>query len=257
MTMNQNTMLHSTAATLIAALLLGSAQAQQPQRRQAAAPSNKVAKAVDPAQAAIEKKLDGILCPATDFQGTSLVEAVDSLRTWAKELDTGTTDPAKKGINFMLRAPRGFQPDSVRMKLEKMSLRKALENITEATGTRFYVDESGVTVVPKDSPYERDPKSGDAGALKQAAKNITIPEINFEDAPLKDVVEFLNQQIREQSKGEPPFVVSIDPTKVDSSTRIKELRLRNVPAHEALKYLADASHTMLTAGDKEIWITRR
>ncbi len=256
--MKQHSMPRIAASTLITALLLlGSAHGQQPQRRQAAVPSNKATKAVDPMQAAIEKKLDTIACPATDFQGTALVEAVDSLRTWAKELDAGTTDPAKKGINFMIRAPRDFQPGSVRMKLEKMSLRKALENITEATGTRFYVDESGVTVVPKDSPYERDPKPGDAAAIKQAAKNITIPEINFEDAPLKEVVEFLNQQIKEQSKGEAPFVVSIDPAKVDNSTRVRELRLRNVPATDALKYLAEASNTMLTAGDKEIWVTRR
>jgi hypothetical protein len=144
----------------------------------------------------------------------------------------------------------------VRLKLKKMTLRKALENITEATGTCFQVDETGVTVMPKDAPLEPIPKPGDAGTLKQAALQITIPEINFEDAPLKDVVEFLNQQIKEQSHGETPFFLSIDPDKVEESTRIKELRLRNVSAHEAMKYLADASHTILTAGDKKIWVTR-
>ena len=252
--MKQSTMNSTTAALIGALLFLGSVHAQQPQRRQAAPPANK-AQAVDPAQAAIEKKLDAIMIPPTEYKGSSLMEAVDNLRTWSKDLDATTQDPTKKGINFMIRAPRGFQPGTVRLNLEKMTLRKALENIAEASGTRFQIDGSGITLVPKDTPDS--PKPKDSSALREAARKITIPVINFEDTPLDEAVAYLNEQLKEHSEGAPAFTLSIDPEKVDPATRVKELRLKNVSADEALQYFAQATHTNLALGDKEIRVTRR
>lgn len=242
--------------TMIGALvLLGAAEARPPQpRKMAAQQSGKEAKAVDRAQIEIERKLDTIMIPATEFPGTSLVEVVDSVRTWSKELDTGTTDPAKKGVNFTIRAPRDFQPGLIRLKLEKMSLRKALENLTEASGTRFQVGESGVTLMPKDAPVA--PRAQDAAALDEAAKKIIFPEINFQDTTLKEAVASLNKQIKKSSKGRPALTLKIDADKVDGSTAVKELRLRNVPAHDACKYLAQATRTTLVTGGNEIRFTQ-
>lgn len=239
--------------------MMGATHAQQPQRRQAAGPSNNKAHAVDPAQSAIEKKLDAIVIPVLEFKDTSIEEAVDFMRQKSKELDKSTEDQAKKGVNFMLRAPRGFQAGRVTLNLKNVTLRKALENIAEATGTRFQVDSFAVTFVPKEAAAEPTTrvKSGSAeAAMVEAAKKVVIPEVNFEDVSLGDAVEFLNQQTKDLSEGKPAFTVKIDPSKVDGATRIKELRLRNVPVMEALKYLADATHTMITAGNKELWITR-
>lgn len=266
--MKQNTMhprtaasLLSPASTLIAALmLLGAAHAQQPQRRHAAGPANKNAQAVDPAQAALEKKLDAIVIPVLEFKDTSIEEAVDFLRTKSKELDKSTADEAKKGLNFMVRVPRGFQVGRVTLNLKNVSLRKAIENVAEASGTQFKVDSFAVTFDPKETaaePTTRVKSGTPEAAMVEAAKKIVIPEVNFEDVSLEEAVEFVNRQTKDLSDGEPAFTVKIDPSKVDGATRIKELRLKNVPVSETLKYLADATHTKITAGNKEIWVTRR
>jgi len=242
--------------TLIGAfILLGAVEASPPQPREMPArQSGKEAKAVNRARIEIERKLDTIMIPETEFPGTSLVEVVDSVRTWSKELDTGTKDPAKKGVNFMIRAPRDFQPGSIALKLEKMSLRKALENITEASGTRFQVDESGVTLVPKDAPVA--PQARPSAMHEEAANKIIFPEISFEDTTLEAAVASLNKQIKKLNGGKQAFTLSIDADKVDGSAPVKDLRLRNIPAHEACKYLAQVTRTTLVTGENEIRFTR-
>ena len=52
--------------------------------------------------AAIEEKLKTIILPSVEFVDTPLREALEFLTQKSAELDTQTTDPTKKGINFIL-----------------------------------------------------------------------------------------------------------------------------------------------------------
>lgn len=56
--------------------------------------------------ALIMEKLRSIIIPVIDFEDTSVEEAVDFLRSRSRELDTTTTDPNLKGINFVVRKPQ-------------------------------------------------------------------------------------------------------------------------------------------------------
>jgi general secretion pathway protein D len=54
----------------------------------------------------ITAKLKNIIIPRIDFEDTSVEEAVDYLRMRSVELDNFELDPAKKGVNFIVRRPR-------------------------------------------------------------------------------------------------------------------------------------------------------
>ncbi|MEN9974117.1 MAG: hypothetical protein RLZZ282_123, partial [Verrucomicrobiota bacterium] len=54
----------------------------------------------------ITNKLRSIVIPRIDFDDTTVEEAIDFLRVRAAELDTLELDPAKKGVNFVVRRPR-------------------------------------------------------------------------------------------------------------------------------------------------------
>ena len=54
----------------------------------------------------ITEKLKRIIIPRIDFEDTSVEEAIDFLRLRSAELDTLELDPARKGVNFVVRRPR-------------------------------------------------------------------------------------------------------------------------------------------------------
>ncbi len=57
---------------------------------------------------ALSNKLDEIIIPRIDFTDSSVVEALGFLRKRAAELDDTESDPARKGVNIVLKMP----PDS-------------------------------------------------------------------------------------------------------------------------------------------------
>ena len=54
----------------------------------------------------ITEKLRRIIIPRIDFEDTTVEEAIDFLRLRSAELDTLELDPARKGVNFVIRRPR-------------------------------------------------------------------------------------------------------------------------------------------------------
>ncbi|MES2995591.1 MAG: Amuc_1098 family type IV pilus outer membrane protein [Verrucomicrobiota bacterium] len=120
----------------------------------------------------ITEKLRSIIIPRIDFEDTTVEEAVEFLRQRAAELDTTELDPAKKGINFVVRRPRpaiggaaepgaetaeGALPatsdlGSLRinqLRLRNVPLAVALKFICDATRLRYKVDDFAVTLVPQ------------------------------------------------------------------------------------------------------------
>lgn len=249
--------------------VFGATKAQEP--RAAEPKENTVPKVlvdgVDPnsGRAYIEKKLDAIIIPMVKAEDTSLEEMIDFLRARSKELDS-EPDVARKGVNFVIRKPRGgtngADPGSKRLTLDlkKVSLRQAFDEICAQTDLAYKVDDFAVTFVPaaelKEPAIAATPR---VPALKgkaiDAAKKIVIPIVAIEDTTLVEAVDFLNAQAKELADGKPGFQVVIDP-KVPADVRIRELRLRTVPLTEAVKYFAEATKSSITANDTEIRFMR-
>ena len=122
----------------------------------------------------ITEKLRRIIIPRIDFEDTTVEEAIDFLRMRSRELDTLELDPARKGINFVVRRPRagaggasldagldaaaaeslpvGGDPGALRvpeLNLSNVPLAVALKYICDQTKLRFKVDDFAVTLVPQ------------------------------------------------------------------------------------------------------------
>ena len=124
----------------------------------------------------ITEKLKTIIVPRIDFEDTTVEEAIDFLRLRASELDTTELDPAKKGVNFVIRRPRATpapaaggdagipaaagdalplvasDPGSLRvreLRIRNVPLAVALKYICDQTKLRYKVDDFAVTLVPQ------------------------------------------------------------------------------------------------------------
>ena len=123
----------------------------------------------------ITEKLKRIIIPRIDFEDTTVEEAIDFLRMRAAELDTTELDPARKGVNFVIRRPRAAtaaahsdaglpaggadalplvvsDPGSLRvreLRIRNVPLAVALKYICDQTKLRTKVDDFAVTLVPQ------------------------------------------------------------------------------------------------------------
>ena len=127
--------------------------------------------AVSSGVAYINEKLRRIIIPNIAFEDITVEEAVDFLRLRAAELDVLETDPARKGVNFLIRKPNAAaggdaaldaaqeggglagatSPGALRIKtlrLTNIPLGQALKYICEQTKLRYKVDDFAVTLVP-------------------------------------------------------------------------------------------------------------
>jgi general secretion pathway protein D len=121
----------------------------------------------------INEKLRRIVIPRIDFEDTTVEEAIDFLRMRSSELDTLELDPARKGVNFVVRRPKATpigapdaglepgegaaiptaaDPGSLRvreLRIRNVPLAVALKYICDQTKLRFKVDDFAVTLVPQ------------------------------------------------------------------------------------------------------------
>jgi len=125
----------------------------------------------------ITEKLRRIIIPRIDFDDTTVEEAIEFLRLRSAELDPLELDPARKGVNFVVRRPRntvlgggeaeagldvaeaadglpaaGGDPGSLRireLRVRNVPLAVALKYICDATKLRYKVDDFAVTLVPQ------------------------------------------------------------------------------------------------------------
>ena len=93
-------------------------------------------------------KMQKIIFPAVQFTGASIDEAIEFLRIKSKDLDTFTTDPAKRGVNLILRAGSAPSTAAITLDLKEVPMVEALRYITELAGMKYKVEPFAVVVVP-------------------------------------------------------------------------------------------------------------
>lgn len=116
----------------------------------------------------ITAKLNQIILPDLTLNNVTVEEAVEYLRLRSVEYDNTTTDPSKKGINFVVQTPTvvdedggvdedegfgGADPNATiidNLNIKNIPLRVALQYICDQAGLRFNVDEYAVTLLPRD-----------------------------------------------------------------------------------------------------------
>jgi general secretion pathway protein D len=103
----------------------------------------------------ISNKLDRLILPTLDFEGTNIQEALDYLRAQSVKLDTFETDPAQKGVNFVLNlgsadseAAKGVMATPINLQLKNVPISQALRYIGEITRTTYSPQQFAVVVQP-------------------------------------------------------------------------------------------------------------
>lgn len=95
----------------------------------------------------LSEKLRRIVIPQVNFQDTTVEEAIDFLRLRAAERDTIELDPAKRGINIVVRA--GVSHRIKDLRVSNVPIATVLKYICDQTKLRYKVDDFAVILVPQ------------------------------------------------------------------------------------------------------------
>lgn len=79
-------------------------------------------------------------------------EAIEALRIKAKQLDTTEPDPAKKGVNIILKGLSDAQKGKkVTLELRSVPMAYVLDNLCKMAGLKMQVESFAVVVMPQDA----------------------------------------------------------------------------------------------------------
>lgn len=96
----------------------------------------------------LSAKMEGIVFPQVEFSGATIEEAVEFLRVKSRDLDVTETDPARKGVNIILKAGDSASAASISLSLKDVPMLEALRYVTELAGMKFKVEPFAVLIVP-------------------------------------------------------------------------------------------------------------
>lgn len=107
----------------------------------------------------LNRKMQELVFPQIQFAGASIEEAVEFLRVKSKDIDVSEPDPAKKGVNIILKAGDAPITASISLDLRDVPMVEALRYVTELAGMKYKVEPYAVLIVPisdiSDTQYTR------------------------------------------------------------------------------------------------------
>ncbi|MDB6079452.1 MAG: serine/threonine protein kinase, partial [Akkermansiaceae bacterium] len=195
-------------------------------------------------------KIRTIRIPEVNFRDATVEEMIDFLRKQARELDVKEPDPARKGINLVLRAATAEHPAKVgelrvkSLNLKNATLAEILRGICAETKLSYRVDDFAVTLIPQEESLAENRAEIERFDFSRKL-NTVIPTVDFSNVTLKEAIDFLRKRSKELDVSEPDpakrglnLVVQVP--EGEEEVRLKELRLRNVPLAEVLRYVCEA-----------------
>lgn len=189
-------------------------------------------------------KLRTIVIPSVSFKDTTLEEAVDFLRKRSIELDTTELDPARKGLNILVRraaekpgAASGketVKPADIRIKelqLRNVPLAEVLRYICEVTRMRYKVDDFAVTLIDPNEPED----------LFNRTFRVP-PDFGSSLVPIQDLLKLCGVKFGEEASATlispDMLVVKNTPTEIDKIEQLIEAVIIARASREKLNPLA-------------------
>ncbi len=108
---------------------------------------------IDSSQVILDK-MRRLYIPSIDLDQNTVEEAVEYLRIKSRELDVTTTDPNKKGVNFIPRLPATGTLPRITLNLSNVPLEVAVKAVADQAGLRMRVDSHAVIISPADTDQE-------------------------------------------------------------------------------------------------------
>lgn len=93
-------------------------------------------------------KMSKVIFPRVQFQNASVEEAIEFLRIKSKDYDSVERDPAKKGVNLIIKPGAAPSTATISLDLKDVSMAEALRYVTELGGMKYKVEPFAVVVLP-------------------------------------------------------------------------------------------------------------
>jgi len=94
------------------------------------------------------EKMKQIRLPSVKLQGASVEEAIEFLRRNGRDLDQVESNPARKGINIILKSGETPSNAKITLDLKDVPMEEALRYVTELAGMKYKVENNAVVIVP-------------------------------------------------------------------------------------------------------------
>jgi len=202
----------------------------------------------------VANKLRNIILPRVQFSEATLSEALEFLRIKSRDFDTHESEPGKRGVNIVLKAPQSAQA-RISLDLKDVPLQEALKYTAELANLGYWIEGSAVVFVAESKTTDIHRESTEPlGKAVEGIKGVILPNVQFSGASLDEAVEFLRIKLRQGTREMelPPINLILKPGG-DKATIT--LDLKEVPLWEALKYTAELANHTLSADDHSIILT--
>jgi hypothetical protein len=195
--------------------------------------------------ASLEKKLREIIIPRVEFRGATLREAVDFLAHRSRAADQ-EPDPAKRGVNLLLKAPQTEKPVTLTLNVTHSSLNELLQGVAKQAGLELTVAPRYALLAPPgtDAAKVRIAVASDhpdAEIVGKKLSAIVIPRLDFRGATLREAFGFLAARARQFDLENPdpklPFAALAQLPPELAETRLT-MSLQNVPLRDAMEAVA-------------------
>lgn len=196
----------------------------------------------------IQRKAKSIVIPKARFNNALVTEVIDYLRTKGRELDTEEQDPHRKGVNIVLDA-KGQKLDTlISMDLTQVSLWECVLQTAKLADLTVATHSSGLVLAASVRAGSEEGKTA-TGPMAAKARQLVIPVMELRGASIEEAVDF----VREKSRSLDPAKQGVNVTlKADKKKASISLSLRDVPAWEALRYIAMAGELKMEVTDQII-----
>lgn len=174
-----------------------------------------------PSTKSLQDKLKSIILPSVQFRNAKIGDCIEYFRAVSKKLDTTTTDPAKRGVNILLRAGDTTDSATINLDLKNVPLIEALQETAEVANLQMTIRPYAVIIAPETSQTQKkleitadetslDEKTGILTAKGNAKTEVGMTTI--------EAGELVYDQKGLQLKVRAPFTITSDGAKRHVST---------------------------------------
>jgi hypothetical protein len=197
----------------------------------------------------LELRLARQLIPTVQFQDALVEEAVEYLHISRGCLDESAITPAQpQHINIILKAGAFPAPPTFSLDLKNVPRGEALRYIAELAGLKLRFHAHAVVISPVDDALDAPILIESKGIAKALADKLIIPKIEFQNATLRDAIDFVRIKSRELDPDKKGTQITVGPGV--ELTRTIDLTLKSMPASELLRYCAALTGHRLSVDDR-------
>ena len=193
----------------------------------------------------LQEKLKAIVIPAVDFRQANIRDVVNFLIEASI-----AADPEQKGVNIILNVDQTGVPD-ITLNLRRITLLDAIKYITAVASLEYSIGADAVNITRQVAPRIED--NAPSHALQEKLKAIVIPAVDFRQANIHDVVNFLveaSMAADPEQKGV-NIILNIGQAKVPGIT----LNLRRISMFDAIKNITAVAGVEYSIGAEAVTIT--